>query len=105
MWYDEVKHELKVEFNRSYGNENEMKTVTLLEFRKNAKRIIQWVTQGQRLMMTYRGKPVARIEPLENDIPDTNDPFYLLARHAAEEGTDLSNEDMDRILYDEKNIC
>ena len=78
-----------------------MKTITVLEFRKNAKKIIKWVTQGQRLMMTYRGKPVAKIEPLDDDIPNANDPFYLLAQQAVEEGTDLSNEDMDRILYDE----
>ena len=78
-----------------------MKTVTVLEFRKNAKKIIQWVTQGQKLMMTYRGKPVARIEPLNDDTPNTNDPFYLLPQHAIDEGADLSNKDMDRILYDE----
>ena len=78
-----------------------MKTVTVLEFRKNAKKIIQWVTQGQRLMMTYRGKPVARIEPLESDVPDEQDPFYLLAEKAVDEGIDLSNKDIDRIVYDE----
>jgi len=100
-WYDEVEHEHKVDFAGSTCWENKMKTVTVLEFRKNAKKIIQWVTEGQRLMMTYRGKPVARIEPLEDNNPDANDPFYLLAQQAVEEGIDLSNEDMDRILYDE----
>ncbi len=78
-----------------------MKTISVLEFRKNAKKIIQWVTQGQRLMMTYRGKPVARIEPIQDGLPDENDPFYLLPGYAIETGSDLSNEQIDRIVYDE----
>ena len=77
-----------------------MKTISVLEFRKNAKKIIQWVRQGQKMVMTYRGKPVAQIEPLQGEPPDENDPFYLLANHAVEKGNDLSNEQIDRIIYD-----
>ena len=31
------------------------------------------------MVLTYRGKPVARLEPLQESTPGTDDPFYKLA--------------------------
>jgi hypothetical protein len=40
-----------------------MKKVSMLEFRRNAKAVIRKVHLCQGLILTYRGKPVIRLEP------------------------------------------
>lgn len=77
-----------------------MKTVSVLEFRKNAKKIIRWARQGQRMLMTYRGMPVCRLEPLRDEILDNNDPFYRIDQLAESKGKNLTNREIDRILYE-----
>jgi len=77
-----------------------MRTVTVLEFRKETKKILRWARQGQRMIMTYRGKPVCRIEPIDDAIPSEDDPFYRLGQMADVTGRDLNNEEIDRIIYE-----
>ncbi|MCX5909299.1 MAG: type II toxin-antitoxin system Phd/YefM family antitoxin [Deltaproteobacteria bacterium] len=36
-----------------------MKTITLLEFRKNTEAILQEIPQGKSVVLTRRGRPVA----------------------------------------------
>jgi prevent-host-death family protein len=74
----------------------------MLDFRKNAGKIVKWARNGQRMLMTYRGKPVFKLVPVDDDEPDAKDPFYSLDRLAEFEGEDLSNEDMDAIIYEDK---
>ena len=74
-----------------------MKTVSMLEFRRDAENIIRQVQKGQSMLLLYRGRPVMRLEPVR-EVVDGDDPFYLLAQHAAE-GTSLDNEEIDRLLY------
>ncbi|MDY0145110.1 MAG: type II toxin-antitoxin system prevent-host-death family antitoxin [Kiritimatiellia bacterium] len=76
-----------------------MTVVSLVEFRKNASRILGQVRRGQSLLLTVRGKPVARIEPVRQDI-STNDPLYLLAERAVQDDPALSNAEMDRLIYE-----
>ena len=78
-----------------------MKTVTMLEFRRHAKAIFARVAKGESLVLTYRGRPVLRLEPLaesDADVAD-DDPFYSLARFATPSGETISNEQMDRVVY------
>ena len=70
----------------------------MLDFRRDAERIIAQVQQGQRMILTRRGKPVARLEPILDDTRDANDPFYALGDLAAQ-GESLSNEQIDGLLY------
>lgn len=77
-----------------------MKTISMLEFRKNAAKVIRWSKQGQKMIMTYRGKPIFRLEPILDDTIDENDPFYRLTLLADEAGDNLSNQEMDKILYE-----
>lgn len=72
----------------------------MLELRRNAQSIIEEVQQGRRLVLTYRGKPMARIEPLESG-PVDEDPFYDLADLADAEGQSLTNREMDQVIYGE----
>lgn len=76
-----------------------MKAISVLEFRKQAASILKQVQQGQRFIVTYRGKEVARLEPVTRDIDPSDDPFYALDRLASETGKSLSNAEMDRIIY------
>jgi prevent-host-death family protein len=77
-----------------------MTKITLLDFRLDAERILRRVQKGQRMILTRRGKPVARLEPIEAGDPDEDDPFYSMC-DLAEAGRSLSNAQMDELIYGE----
>ena len=55
--------------------------------------------RGERLVLTYRGKPAARLEPFtESDTP-ADDPIYRLAELSVDQGGSLTNEETDAIVY------
>ena len=76
-----------------------METVSMLEFRKNTGTIIRKALQGKRMLLTYRGKPIMRLEPIERGNPGKNDPFYALSALADSGGNSLSNGEMDELIY------
>ena len=87
-----------------------MKTITMLELRQNAEAVVQDLRRGLALTLTYRGQPLARLEPIRPSADDiaTDDPFYMLAEQAAtargdeklaEANSRLTNEDIDHDLY------
>ncbi len=79
----------------------------MFEFRRNAEAILRRTQQGQRMILTYRGKPVARLEPIDDDMPqDSKESNFV--RSLCELGekwvgpgptTPLTNEEIDRIVY------
>lgn len=79
-----------------------MKTVTMLEFRQDAEGVLRRVAKGERFVLSHRGKPLARLEPL-NAAPPGNaadDPFLSIARRAkASPKGKTRHADIDRILY------
>ena len=75
-----------------------MKTVSMLEFRQQADAVLKQVVKGHSFVLTYRGRPIARLEPIKQNSVDANDPIYGLT-DIAEAGGSLSNEEMDKILY------
>jgi prevent-host-death family protein len=79
-----------------------MKIVTMLEFRQNAEGVLRRIARGERLVLSHRGKPAARLEPLEptvrNDVE--NDPFLSVRRRAtASPKGKTRHADIDRIVY------
>lgn len=74
----------------------------MVEFRRNPMRAIEAVGRGERLLLTYRGKAVARLEPLRPgtaEVPE-DDPLLRLDEYAVEgPGGPLANEDIDRLIY------
>ncbi len=76
-----------------------MKTVSMLEFRNRAERIIAQVRNGQEMVLTYRGKPVLRLQPLHEDEIAEDDPFYALDQQADAKGKSLTNRQMDKTIY------
>jgi prevent-host-death family protein len=79
-----------------------MKTVTMLEFRRDAEGVLRRVRRGERFVLSHRGKPAARLEPLTAPAAadPANDPFLGIARRAkpSPKGK-TSHADLDRILY------
>ena len=80
-----------------------MKTVTMLEFRRNAAAVLRRVARGERLILSYRGKPAARLEPVAPrvEIDHANDPFLNIGKRARRSPVGRTNHrDFDKILYD-----
>ncbi|MFO7890413.1 MAG: hypothetical protein R6V04_08745 [bacterium] len=77
-----------------------MKKISMLQLRKNSKQIIQWARQGKKMILTYRGNPVFRIEPIQENSPDENDLFYSIDKLAVDEGQNITNQKMDTIIYE-----
>ncbi len=76
-----------------------MKTVSMVEFRRNAEEILATVQRGERVVLTYRGKPVARLEPFGDTAIAESDPFYALDALADDDAPSLTNEEVDEAIY------
>jgi antitoxin (DNA-binding transcriptional repressor) of toxin-antitoxin stability system len=77
-----------------------MKSITLLELRQHPANILREVARGRSMVLKYRGKPAARLEPLPKDAAVApGDPFYSLNEIAVPGGDALSNEEIDRVVY------
>ena len=63
-----------------------MKSVSMVDLRLNTEKIIARVGKGERIVLTRRGKAVARLEPIDSESVDSDDPFYSLGS-LAEAGT------------------
>ena len=81
-----------------------METVSILEFRRQADAIINKVRQGKRLVLTYRGKPVMRLEPIAERPTSRDDPFYTLNQLAVPKGRSLTNEEIDKVIYEGPDV-
>ena len=79
-----------------------MKTITMLELRQRARSVVREVAAGQRYLVSYRGKTVMKLEPPDppRSRPPKDDPFYRLAELAEPGAGPLTNEEMDRIIYE-----
>jgi prevent-host-death family protein len=77
-----------------------MERVSMLEFRRHAASILRKARQGRRFILTYRGKPVLRLEPIRTaEEVSEDDPLYSLGRMAEAGGEKLNNEQIDAIVY------
>ncbi len=76
-----------------------MKTISMVDLRQDAERIIEQVQRGQAMVLTYRGKPAIRLEPLADVEISADDPFYALNQLADSHGKSLTNRQMDKLIY------
>ena len=74
-------------------------TITMLDLRERAEEIVKTVQQGRRLILTYRGRPVMRLEPIVAAQAQKDDPFYRLGEMGVAKGPTLSNQEIDDIVY------
>jgi prevent-host-death family protein len=71
----------------------------MLDLRQRAEKIVGQVARGESLVLTYRGRPAIRLEPIRSETADGDDPFYHLAEIADGKGKTLTNREMDAIIY------
>jgi prevent-host-death family protein len=78
-----------------------MKTVTMLEFRKDAEGILRRVAKGERFLLSHRGRPAARLEPVSSSASGSaDDPFLTIGQRAVPSPKGKTRHaDIDRILY------
>lgn len=82
-----------------------MKTVTLLEFRNNAARILEAVENGEEILLTRRGKPSVRLVSARTDAwvpPSPDDPIFHLDDYAVAGDPSLpplTHEAAERLIY------
>ena len=95
---DEV--EVKVKLHLMSGP----KRITMLDLRRRAEAIVRAVQGGQRMVLTYRGRPVVRLEPVEPEPAPEDDAFYRLPELADGRGGPLTNEQIDKILYGSTDV-
>ncbi len=80
-----------------------MREITMLEFRRNARRALDALRRGERLLLTYRGKAVARLEPVGDGgstVPE-DDPLLHIEDFAVDgPGGVLTGEEIDRLIYE-----
>ena len=76
-----------------------MKTITMLDLRKNAKQIVERAQHGERMLLLYRGQPAMMLEPYREEKKDfSDDPFFSISSVDGN-GEALTNEEMDEIIY------
>ena len=77
-----------------------MKTITMLDLRRRTASILGEVAKGQRFLLTYRGRPAMRLEPVRgySGPVDDDDPFYRLADLATDKGASLTNREIDKAI-------
>jgi len=79
-----------------------MKMVTMLEFRQNAESILRRIAKGERFLLSHRGRPAARLEPVKGAACDdsSEDPFLTVSRRATPSPKGATDHgEIDRILY------
>lgn len=84
-----------------------VKTVTLLDFRRNAAAILERVEAGEECLLTRRGKASVRLVPANPPEPGVlppDDPVFRMSDFvgkADEAQEPLTNEGIDRLVYGE----
>jgi len=79
-----------------------VKTITLREFRKDAEGILRRLAKGERFVLSHRGRPAARLEPVTTAISSdpAKDPFLTISRRAVPSPKGKTRHaEIDRILY------
>jgi antitoxin (DNA-binding transcriptional repressor) of toxin-antitoxin stability system len=79
-----------------------MKEISMLEFRTAARDVIKGLMKGRRFILTYRGRALAKLEPVvdETKFPQ-NDPFFVLKDKAIKSPLNgLNHKDIDQLLYE-----
>ena len=76
-----------------------MKTISMLQFRRAAEGVLKQVAKGHAFVLTYRGKAVARLEPVLEGTVSADDPIYQLGEIASDKLQPLTNAQIDGIVY------
>lgn len=74
----------------------------MLEFRKDAEGILRRVAKGERFLLSHRGRPAARLEPVvtKGSGNSATDPFLTIGQRALPSPKGKTRHfEIDKILY------
>ena len=74
----------------------------MLDFRRNAAGILKRLARGESLLLSHRGKPAARLEPVgtPSTAPNPDDPFLTIGHRAQPSPLGATaHKDIDTVLY------
>lgn len=74
----------------------------MLQFRRDARRALETVRRGEPVLLTYRGRAVARLVPVRDDAAAVglDDPLRRIDDYAVDgPGGRLPNANADRLIY------
>lgn len=76
----------------------------MLRFRQDAEGILRRIAKGERFVLSHRGKPAARLEPVEKATWDAGlDPFLSVSKRAVRSPKGKTrHQEIDRIVYGHK---
>ena len=82
-----------------------MKTISMVELRSGAAKVLSRLSKGERLILSHRGKPVARLEPFHSteDVAPESDPFLTVGSRATPSRKGATPHDqIDAFLYGQR---
>ena len=82
-----------------------MKTIFMEELRWGAPKVLSRRSKGERLILSHRGKPVARLEPFysTDDVAPESDPFLTVGSRATPSRMGVPPHDqINSFLYGER---
>lgn len=73
----------------------------MLELRRHARRVFRAIQRGERLILTYRGRPVARLEPVRvSGETNREDPIFRIEQFAEPgPGGKLARRHIEQAVY------
>jgi antitoxin (DNA-binding transcriptional repressor) of toxin-antitoxin stability system len=72
------------------------------EFRNRSLQVLRQVEKGHSIVLTHRGRPVARLEPICQERIRADDPIYGLPDVASDALAPLTNAEIDAAVYGEQ---
>ena len=77
-----------------------MKNISLSEFQRCFERVMEEIQNGNTVVITNAGAPIARLVPTgQLEEPNPDDPFYRLYELASDGAEPLSNDQIDAEIY------
>ncbi|MCA9899656.1 MAG: type II toxin-antitoxin system prevent-host-death family antitoxin [Anaerolineales bacterium] len=73
---------------------------TAKDLRFNVKELLDIVARGEEVIITYRGKPQAKLVPFEDNVDDEVHLFGIWANHAESEDVNAYVESLRKGRYD-----
>ena len=77
-----------------------MKTISMLEVRRNTRSLVESLARGEAFTITYRNRPIGELRPISSPSAGAaDDPVYGLADCAEDLGGALSAREADAAIY------
>lgn len=76
-----------------------MKTITMLDLRNDSESVVSALKRGVSILLTYRGKKLAVLNPYVEEYPSGSDPFFTVCEKAVDAPDLDSSKSDDDLIY------